>query len=119
MFPKPTKKPKKGKSRRRVYQRLRSKYLREHPFCEVGEVCQHQLGSGVWVRARATEVHHMRGRDGDMLLDTGWWKATCQACHRWIHAWPYQAVIKGYSAKREADDRTFLAESFAIPEEES
>ncbi len=34
---------------------------------------------------RATEVHHVRGRSGNYLLDQRYWLAICQMCHAWIH----------------------------------
>ena len=35
---------------------------------------------------KLTEVHHMRGRAGSLLLDQRYWLAVSKQGHRWIHS---------------------------------
>lgn len=97
---------------RKLYRRLRRKFLRERRWCEVG-LCRELLlaGGGVkpeevradWV-ARATSVHHVRGR-GRFLLDTKTWLAVCEPCHRYIHDHPAWARERGYLQGRHVQER--------------
>lgn len=47
-----------------------------------------------------TDVHHMKGRDGDLLLDQHYWLPVCNHCHRWIELNPVKAKILGLSVSR-------------------
>lgn len=35
---------------------------------------------------KTTDVHHIRGRAGRLLLDERFWLAVCRNCHRWIES---------------------------------
>ena len=59
--------------------------------------CKVCWDSGQKVR-QATEVHHVRGRVGEMLLDTRYWLPICHFCHRKIHKEPAWATEMGYLA---------------------
>lgn len=48
----------------------------------------------------ATEIHHTKGRDNDMLNDIRYWLAVTREGHIWIHANPKEAEEKGYIVKR-------------------
>jgi hypothetical protein len=47
---------------------------------------------------RLTEVHHVRGRSGGLLLDRRWWLAVSAAGHDWVHQHPKQAAERGWIA---------------------
>ncbi len=70
------------------YDKLRSEFLEANPICRR---CQ---------RARASDVHHMRGRVGDLMLDTRWWLPLCRACHAWVDVHPEAAIEGGFAALR-------------------
>lgn len=48
--------------------------------------------------ARATDVHHSRGRIGALLLDERFWIPICRECHVWIHQHPAAARNHGLLA---------------------
>jgi hypothetical protein len=47
---------------------------------------------------RLTEVHHVRGRSGGLLLDRRWWLAVSAAGHDWVHTHPAEAAERGWLA---------------------
>ena len=67
----------------RVYAKLRTEFLTEHPFCGTG------CGN------RSVDIHHTEGR-GANLNRTETWLAVCRNCHRWIHAYPNTARRQGF-----------------------
>lgn len=55
---------------------LYDKFLKSRPDCEiVSPVCT----------GEATEVHHIRGRSVNIVLDSAEWKSACSACHHFLH----------------------------------
>ena len=66
------------------YLRIRHQWLKVHDVCEA-PMCQ----------GKATEIHHKRGRIGELLCDTRHWVALCSHCHRWIHEHPKAARDAG------------------------
>jgi hypothetical protein len=44
----------------------------------------------------ATEIHHKRGRVGNLLLDKRHWLAVSRDGHNWIHAHPTEARMRGW-----------------------
>ena len=49
----------------------------------------------------ATEdVHHMKGKIGDLLLDQHYWLPACRHCHDWIEKNSKKAKILGLSVSR-------------------
>lgn len=86
MFPKPS--PKKKGTKHRKYLKASKKFLTKKPTCEVCGVNP------------STEVHHKKGRMGDLLLDEEFWLAVCTDDHIQIHARPAWAYEKGYLVKR-------------------
>jgi hypothetical protein len=46
-------------------------------------------------RAKATEVHHRRGRIHGLLLDKRHWVALCKHCHDFVHRHPQAAREAG------------------------
>ena len=49
-------------------------FLRMHPYCQMGSCLR-----------PATQIHHIRGRNGSRLNDDRYWLALCNDCHQWIH----------------------------------
>lgn len=76
----------------REYKRLRKEWL-------AGKECE-----GCWPifnrkQAPATELHHRRGRAGRLLLESRWFCALCDECHRYVHDHPNGARELGLLAK--------------------
>lgn len=74
------------KKRLREYTKVKRRYLREHPLCEMCSV------------RKADSLHHCRGRAGSLLSDARYFKALCEPCHDWIHANPQKARQAGLLA---------------------
>lgn len=45
---------------------------------------------------KTSDVHHVRGRTGEWLMDERFWLPVCRRCHSWIHENPGDARKKGY-----------------------
>ncbi len=69
--------------------KTKPEYLIAHSQCEV-EDC-HQ---------RATQIHHKKGKIGDLLNDTEYFLAVCWLDHDHIERHPIWAKEKGYSLNR-------------------
>ena len=85
--PKPEKTPKKPKKKIRslsikrerqnaLYLKKRKAYLTEHPLCELKY-------DGCF--GRATDIHHTRGRLGELLTDEQYFCSACRYCHHLEH----------------------------------
>ena len=48
----------------------------------------------------ATEIHHMKGRIGELLNDERYWLAVSREGHAWIELNPEEAKEKGWSLNR-------------------
>ena len=75
------------------YVELRKQFLKENPKCAV-------------TGKKATQVHHMAGRIGDLFLDKTFWLPVCHEAHRQIEENPLWAKDKGYSVNRLANDKS-------------
>ena len=76
--------------RLRLYAVIRKTYLLEHPLCEACPIIRPYAGvskNTAW----ATDIHHTRGKLGELLFATQYFKAVCSTCHRYIHDHPHQA----------------------------
>lgn len=82
--------PKRAKEER-LYSAKRILFLSEHKMCEA-----HLQGCTNF----ATEVHHKKGRIGELLLDVTEWLAACHNCHAYIELNPIEAKILGFSKPR-------------------
>lgn len=68
----------------KLYSKLRKIHLLEVRVCEA-------------CRSRpATEIHHKRGRIGELLNDRTHWLSVCRICHNLIHRAPKWAAQQGY-----------------------
>lgn len=83
------KKSDKLKAGEKEYKKVRKAYLTVHISCEV-KGCNHV----------ATEIHHQKGRIGDLLIDTNFFLAVCSEHHKKIELLPAWAKEKGYSISR-------------------
>ena len=54
----------------------------------------------VFPHLKTTEVHHMKGRIGDLYLDTNFWLAVSEKGHKKIEMNPDWATEKGFSLSR-------------------
>jgi hypothetical protein len=74
------------------YSKLRKEFLTKHPMCQahLPQVCTQV----------STDVHHMKGRIGDLLLDQAHWLSVCRGCHYWIEMRPQEAKELGFSINR-------------------
>lgn len=70
------------------YRIVRDQYLLENFKCEK---CLY---------AASTEVHHKKGRTGDLLADVAYFMAVCRDCHQFIELNPVTALKMGWSFKR-------------------
>lgn len=68
------------------YSKLKRAFLKQHPYC------------AVFPARRASDIHHIRGRTGRLLLDTRYWLAVSRAGHNWIHQNPALARQRGFLA---------------------
>lgn len=65
-------------------------------FCPVSaSMPQLRIRGASW---KLTEVHHIRGRCGSLLLDKRFWMAVSKDGHRWIHDHPDTARDRGWLA---------------------
>jgi len=68
------------------YRLVRDKYLEDNPKCEVYD-CVNDT----------TNLHHKNGRNGNRLIDTGFFMSCCSDCHpKRIHENPKWARDNGY-----------------------
>jgi hypothetical protein len=89
------KRSKKRASQENVYSRLRKEFLLSSHTCQAKlPNCTHT----------STDVHHMRGRVGDLLTDTTHWLSVCRSCHNWIELNPKEAKKLGFSKDRLKND---------------
>lgn len=54
-------------------------YAIRDPFMEANPVCQ------ICRREASTDLHHRKGRRGNLLFDTKWFMALCRTCHDYVH----------------------------------
>lgn len=83
------KRSKKRETQEKLYSQLRKAYLAkpENKTCPI-------------TKQPSTEVHHKKGRIGDLLLDTRYWLAVSREGHRKIEENPEWAKEMGYSLSR-------------------
>lgn len=85
-------------AKKAIWHEIRDLFLCVHPFCRV---C-----SKIWPEMRlkpyheASEVHHIRGRNGLLLFDPRHMMSVCSKAHRWIHDNPEAARKLGLLADK-------------------
>ena len=73
---------------KKIYKILRDDFLKDHFVCEV---C---------FKNPATDVHHKKGRLGELLTLVRYFLAVCRSCHTKIETNPKWAKENGYSESR-------------------
>lgn len=81
----------KQKGRDREYGKAQKQWLAANPLCAF---CL-RLGLG---EVKATEVHHIRGRNGALLCDTRFFASSCRGHRLWPHENPVEARAAGLLA---------------------
>lgn len=66
-----------------IYAKRRKKFISENPDC------------AVYAFRSSREVHHLRGRCSDLLLNEKFWLPVSADGHRWIHNHPNEARKRG------------------------
>ena len=76
-----------------IYLRLRKEFLNkpENQFCKA-----HLEGCSLM----ATDIHHIKGRLGDLLCDVNYFLPVCRNCHSIIENSPLLAKELGFSQNR-------------------
>mgnify|MGYP003433518007 CR=1 FL=1 len=80
---------KKRAQQERHYTIQRGLFLENNPICQV-KGC----------RSQSTEIHHKKGRIGDLLTDVRFFLAVCRSHHNYIEHNPAEAKEHGYSLSR-------------------
>lgn len=73
----------------REYSAIRVQFLYDYPVCQV---------PGCYMTSH--QVHHKKGRIGDLLTDVRYFLAVCWGCHKQIEENPKWAKENGYSLSR-------------------
>jgi len=81
------KRSKKRSKQEAEYSKLRLAYLESYPFCKA------KLPK---CTIKSTDIHHMKGRVNEDLLDTTEWLSVCRSCHIWIETHPIEATELGF-----------------------
>jgi|694.fasta_scaffold00082_91 hypothetical protein len=78
-----------------AYSILREQYMKHHPHCEA-----HLAGCAI----NACDIHHKKGRVGNLFLDDTEFLAVCRTCHGWIETHPKEAKLLNFSKSRESNE---------------
>lgn len=70
------------------YSNKRKIFMLAHPLCQanISGLCTSQ----------STDIHHIKGRSGELLLEVNEWMSVCRACHMWIETHPIEATELGF-----------------------
>lgn len=63
------------------YNRIAAKFKRDHPICQAHHKIFGLLGSD---GSRTQDIHHSRGKLGNLRFDTRFFIPVCRKCHIWI-----------------------------------
>ena len=77
------------KERKKLYPKLKKKYMEEHQVCEFEDCYE-----------AATDLHHMGGRVGENLVNVNKFMAVCRKHHIEINDNPLWALVEGYTVSR-------------------
>lgn len=81
------------------YKKIRFKYLSksENRFCKarIPGICL-----GTRVQGIELDIHHKKGKIGDLLTNTKYFLPVCRACHQFIHDNPEIAKDLGFMEDR-------------------
>jgi len=82
---------KKQSANLRQYKKVRESYLEDNPNCQA------KLSGCSYA---ATEIHHKKGRIGNLLQDDTYFLSVCRNCHQWIEEHPKESKELGFSKSR-------------------
>ena len=82
---------KKQSANLRQYKKVREAYLESNPNCEA------KTSNCTYI---AQEIHHVRGRCGNLLQDDSNFLSVCRNCHVWIENNVKEAKELGFSKSR-------------------
>lgn len=82
---------KKKASEQAIYRKLKNDALAPGPLCEFPSLNGYDSGCV----NRATQIHHAKGRQGELLNDQRYWWMLCMEHHRYVHDHPNQARKMG------------------------
>lgn len=94
-----TKEPKERKPIRKVADK-RAKELSKYSRLKAQYIAIHQICENIGCNQQATTIHHMAGRENEMLLDVNYFKALCFDCHRKVEENPHWAKENKLSESR-------------------
>jgi len=82
----------KRKFEQKIYSTERKLFLAKYPICQAGikYICTYS----------SKEVHHSKGRVGNLYLDQNHWVALCSECHQYLELNPLIAKELGFSKSR-------------------
>jgi hypothetical protein len=82
----------------KIYGKRVKQWLKENTHCQACAVIAADADVAIRTIRLADECHHMRGRNGDLLLDERYWLPVCMGCHKWITEHGKKARALGLSA---------------------
>lgn len=86
-----------------AYYNIRKRvFLEAHPSCDACHKLAGAITTSYPIQKAvhpATEIHHLRGRAGKLLLDERFWVGVCADAHRFIHDRPEVARKAGLLAQ--------------------
>jgi hypothetical protein len=68
----------------RAYNKRVKEWLRENRHCQACAAIAEYNDVAIRVIRLADQCHHVRGRNGELLLDERHWLPVCRNCHNWI-----------------------------------
>lgn len=77
------------------YSKKRDEFIKQHPTCRAGLKRCTEV---------ADDVHHMKGKENDLLLDERYWLPICRSCHIIITAQSRMAIDTGLSVSRHKNE---------------
>lgn len=93
---------KKGYEKSKLYKKARQEYLETHCCCEAKLTgCTIPTNS---YDNTDLQIHHKKGRAGELLYNKDYFLAVCFNCHRYIEDNPYFAISNGFSLSRFAGE---------------
>lgn len=72
------------------YRKVRDEFMKN-------KLCEAKLNG---CTGKATDLHHAKGKVGELLTDKRYFKALCRSCHSYIEVHPEFAKENGYSLNR-------------------
>lgn len=73
------------------YSAQRKEFLKRNPICKVNIV---------GCTKKASEVHHMKGKENEKLNEIDYWMPICRNCHTYITINSAWAIDMGFSVRR-------------------